>query len=103
MPKKQSSTRNRSTNSRARSKTPTTIFRSSGVYYSQARKCWRMEVEENVVGGSWQTERMGYMQTDSQVEAETIGVFLNAVRSFAEFQQLIVNARKSYGIVFFLT
>jgi hypothetical protein len=100
--KKPPNTRNRSANSRVRSKTTTTTFHSSGPYYSQAFKCWRVEVREvevtatetkEAVTGSWQHERIGYMEIERKEDADNVAVLLRAVKKFSDFEFLISAVR----------
>lgn len=70
-----------------------TICHSNGPYYSLAFKCWRVEVRENVEGGDWRTERVGYLDIERIEDANAIGVLFNAVKNFSDFELLISAVR----------
>lgn len=93
MQRKQSKILNLSPNSRKPLKTTTTICRSSGPYYSHAFKCWRVEIRETEDGGSWQKERVGYLEIERKEDADNISVLLRAVKKFSDFELLISTVR----------
>jgi hypothetical protein len=52
-----------------------------------------VEIRENVSGGSWQTERIGYLEIERKEDADNIAVLLRVVKKFSDFEFLISAVR----------
>jgi hypothetical protein len=71
-----------------------TIFRFSLPYYSIAFKCWRVEVHENTLDGTWQTEHVAYLEIERKEDADAIAVLLPAMKKFSDFEFLISTVKE---------
>lgn len=71
-----------------------TTFRSSGPFYSDAFKCWRICFVETVVPRvTYEDEREAYISVERLEDANAIAPLVPAVKNFADFELLISTVR----------
>lgn len=80
--------------SRKRWKKPATIFRSSGVFYSDAFKCWRVCFTETAVERrTYEDEQEAYLSIERLEDANAIDALVPLVKNFADFELFISTVR----------